>query len=106
MSDIDTEALGSKSPLAWIVLNETVTENQVKLEFNDHRFLIDLYADMHDDIVVIKSAQVGESVERIIKSLWCAAYMGANIIYVLPTKNVVDDFVVPKVNPIIMANPK
>lgn len=102
---MNKESLESASPLAWVVLNETVTENQKKLEFDDHRFLIDLYADMHDDIVVIKSAQVGESVERIIKSLWCAGHMGANIIYVLPTKNVVDDFVVPKVNPIIAMNP-
>lgn len=97
--------LEASSPLAWVTLNKTYTENQELLEFVDHRFLIDLYADMHDDIVVIKSAQVGESVERIIKALWCAMYMKANIIYVLPTKNVVDDFVVPKVNPIIAANP-
>lgn len=102
---MDKESLENGSPLAWVVLNDTVTENQEKLEFIDHRFLIELYEDMHDDIVVIKSAQVGESVERIIKSLWCAGKMKANIIYVLPTKNVVDDFVVPKVNPIIAANP-
>lgn len=94
------------SPLAWVVLNNMVTENQKKLEFKNHKFLIDLYADMHDDIVVRKSAQVGESVERIIKALWCAKYLGVNIIYVLPTKNIVTDFVVPKVNPIINSNPE
>lgn len=102
---MDKNSLEAASPLAWLTLNPTLTENQQPLEFVNHRFLIDLYADMHDDIVVIKSAQVGESVERIFKALWCAKFMNANIIYVLPTKNVVDDFVVPKVNPIIAANP-
>lgn len=101
---MNKESLEAGSPLAWLTLNPTLTENQQTLEFINHRFLIDLYADMHDDIVVIKSAQVGESVERIFKALWCAKYLDANIIYVLPTKNVVDDFVVPKVNPIIAAN--
>lgn len=97
--------LVASSPLAWLTLNKTLTENQQPLEFTQHRFLLDLYADMHDDIVVIKSAQVGESVERIFKALWCANFLDANIIYVLPTKNITDDFVVPKVNPIIAANP-
>lgn len=99
------EQLIASSPLAWIMLNKMVTENQIPIEFDDHRFLIDLYADMHDDIVVIKSAQVGESTERILKCIWCAKYLKANIIYVLPTKNISDDFVVPKVNPIIASNP-
>lgn len=102
---MNQDALIAASPLAWLTFNPTITENQKVLEFTNHRFLIDLYADMHDDIVVIKSAQVGESVERIFKALWCAQYMKANIIYVLPTKNIIDDFVVPKVNPIIAANP-
>lgn len=97
--------LNAVSPLAWVVGNKLQTENQQPIEFKDHRFLIDLYDDMHDDIVVKKSAQVGESVERIIKAIWCAKYLEANIIYVLPTKNVVDEFVVPKVNPIVLANP-
>lgn len=105
MTPQEISNLEASSPLAWLVLNKTITENQKPLEFSNHRFLIDLYEDMHDDIVVIKSAQVGESVERIFKALWCAKFMGANIIYVLPTKNVVDDFVIPKVNPIISANP-
>lgn len=95
----------SSSPLAWLTMNKAITENQRPLEFYNHRFLIDLYADMHPDIVVKKSAQVGESVERILKALWCCKYLGANVIYVLPTNNVVKDFVAPKVNPLINSNP-
>ena len=102
---MDKSQLEASSPLAWVTLNNTVTENQQPVEFKDHRFLIDLYADMHPDIVVRKSAQVGESVERILKAIWCCKYLGTNIIYVLPTHNVVKDFVSPKVNPIIASNP-
>ena len=98
------EDLIASSPLAWLLLNETVTENQKTLEFHNHRFLIDLYTDMSPDIVVRKSAQVGESVERILKTFWCNKYLKANVIYVLPTNNVVKDFVSPKVNPLINSN--
>lgn len=82
-----------------------VNENQQKLEFNDHRFMIDIYADEHDDIVCKKSAQVGYSVMAILKCLWLLKYAGLNIIYVLPTKNIIDDFVKPKVDTLISSNP-
>lgn len=102
---MDTDKAIASNPLAWVTLNRTVTENQAPVEFKDHRFLIDLYADLHDDIVVKKSAQVGESVERILKSIWCAYYLKANVIYVLPTNNIVKDFVAPKADPLIESNP-
>jgi len=82
-----------------------VNENQEAIEFDNHRFMIDFYADDSDDIVSKKSAQVGFSVAAIIKSLHRAKFMKDNIIYVLPTKDVVDGFVVPKVNPLISSNP-
>lgn len=105
MDSSQIDQLIASSPLAWIDLNKFVTENQSPIEFKDHRFLIDLYADMHHDIAVKKSAQVGESVERILKSAWCCKYLKANVIYVLPTNNIVKDFVAPKVDPLINSNP-
>lgn len=94
----------ASTPLAWITLNGMVTENQKPIEFSNHRFLIDFYADEADDIVARKSAQVGFSVAAILKSMHSAQYGGYNIIYVLPTNNVVNDFVKPKVNPLITSN--
>ncbi len=41
----------------------------------------------------------------ILKSIWSAGFAGQNIIYALPTNNVVNDFVKPKVNPLIASNP-
>lgn len=67
--------------------------------------MIDIYADDSEDIVCKKSAQVGFSVMAILKCLWLLKYAKLNIIYVLPTQNLMKDFVVPKVNPLIYSNP-
>lgn len=95
----------ASTPLAWIMLNGMVNENQKKIEFDNHRFMIDFYADEADDIVSRKSAQVGFSVAAILKSGYECKFRGQNVIYVLPTNNVVNDFVKPKVNPLITGNP-
>lgn len=100
------EDLIASSPLAWITLNKFINENQQPIEFTNHRFMIDFYADTSADIVSKKSAQVGFSVAAILKSMHEAKYGGLNIIYALPTNNVVNDFVKPKVNPLITSNPK
>jgi hypothetical protein len=103
--DQEYKNLLTSSTIAWIYFNKFVNENQRKLEFKDHRFMIDIYGDDHDDIVCTKSAQVGFSVYSILKSFHELKYEKRNIIYALPTKNVVQDFVVPKVNPLITSNP-
>lgn len=92
------------SPTAWIVANKLINENQQPIEFSDHRFLIEPFDDMHPDIVVKKSAQVGFSVLAILKSFWLAKYRGLNTIYVLPTQDIVKGFVNPKVDPLIASN--
>lgn len=93
------------SVLAWVVFNKFVTENQRPIEYENHRFMIDPMADRCDDIVGKKSAQVGWSVGEIIRSFHETKHQKRNIIYVLPTNNVVKDFVIPKVNPLITSNP-
>lgn len=91
-------------PTAWIINNHLLNENQQPIEFTDHRFLIQPFDDMHNDIVVKKSAQVGFSVLAILKSFWLARYKGMNSIYVLPTQDIVKGFVNPKVDPLIATN--
>ena len=104
INDINSDYMAS-SPLAWIDLNNLVNENQDVIEFKSHRFMIDIYEDEASDIVCRKSAQVGYSVLAILKTLWILKYKKLNVIYALPTKNVVNDFVKPKVNPLIASNP-
>lgn len=100
------DELTDKVPLAWVVLNNFVNENQVPIEYSDHRFLIQPMNDLSPDMVIRKSAQVGFSVLAILKSIWLCKYMQMNVIYVLPTQNLTKDFVAPKVNPLIMGNPE
>lgn len=105
MDDQTRADLEASTPLAWLLLNGAVNENQTVMEFDDHRFMVDIYADEHEDIVCKKSAQVGYTVLAILKCLWMLKYRGLNVIYVLPTQNLVKDFVIPKVNPLIYSNP-
>jgi phage terminase large subunit GpA-like protein len=68
--------------------------------------LIDPVSDLHPDQVYLKSAQVGMSVAKILKTMWLAGHRGMNVGYVLPSQNIVKDFVAPKVDPLIVSNPE
>jgi len=93
------------SPLAFMYNNKIKTENGSNIEFHDHKFLVEPYADMNPRQAIIKCSQVGWSVLAINKSLWLANFKKANIIYTMPSASIVKDFVTPKVDPIIQANP-
>ena len=101
----DLKLAESVNPLAFIVNNNIKNENGSLIEFKDHFFLIDPYADMSPEQVVMKPSQIGWSVLGINKSLWLAKYQKANIIYTMPSRTATKDFVSPKVDPIIMQNP-
>ncbi len=105
MSPSEMKQLQASSTLAWIAVNGFTNENQKLLEFKHHRFMIQPYSDNHPDICCIKSAQCGFSVYAILKSFHELIYEKRNVLYALPTHNVVNDFVVPKVNPLIDSNP-
>jgi len=89
----------------WVLDNEFINENQKPFEFNKHRYMIQPYCDNSPDQVIMKSAQVGWSVLAILKSIHAAGLLKLNVIYVLPTRNAMHDFVLPKVNPMIDRNP-
>lgn len=97
--------LQADNKLAWIINNNMVTEQGDPLDFYDHPFLIDIYADESDDIVIIKSAQVGGTIWATVASAHEVSFEKRNSIYVFPTKgSIVNDFVVPKVNPLLERN--
>ena len=104
-SFIDLDTAQAFNILAWIEHNHIVNENQSLIEFFDHAFLRDPYLDDSSELVVMKATQIGWSVLAILKSIWFAKYRGANIVYTLPSKSVVKDFVSPKVDPLIESNP-
>lgn len=91
--------------LAFIEKNGVVNENQVPIEFRNHKFLIQPYTDNSPELVAIKCSQIGFSTLAIIRAIHMAKFMEANVIYTLPSKSVVKDFVSPKVDPLIESNP-
>ena len=103
---MDNESLKNQaaSVLAWIRDNRIVGENGQLIEFDNHKFLALPYADLTPKQAIRKSAQVGWSTLAILKAFHLAKFAGTNIIYTLPTKAVVKDFVQPKVNPLIEKN--
>lgn len=91
---------------ASFVLNHGIkNENDVPLSFKYHKFLIRPYMDESPRIVARKASQVGFSTLAIIRALHLARYRDANIIYTLPSRSAVKDFVQPKVDPLINNNP-
>jgi len=99
------EKVQNESALAWVNENNFVTESGAPIEFKDHFFMIDPFSDMSEDLVCMKSAQVGYTVMYGFKTFHMAK-SGLYVGYVLPTHNVVSDFVNPKVDPLIEKNPK
>jgi hypothetical protein len=93
------------NPAMWVLDNKFINENQQPIEFADHRFMLQPYADSSPEQVIRKSAQVGWSILAILKSSHACNFLKLNVIYVLPTRNASAEFVVPKVNPMLKRNP-
>jgi len=91
---------------AWIDYYEIKNEKGDRIEWLKHQFLIDIYNDQSDNLVVIKAAQIGMSTLAIIKSFRDAEANKMDIIYTLPTDSDVSIFVGGKANRIIANNPK
>lgn len=75
------------------------------LDFRDHPFLKDIYADFTPVQAILKAAQIGFSTTANIKALWLAKYIGLDIIYSLPTADDARQFVSGKTNRLIANNP-
>lgn len=99
MADLDKTCLG------WVLKNGIKNERGDPMEFEEHYFLLEPFADWHWKQVAMKSAQVGWSTLAILKTLYGMAYRGLNCIYALPTFDDVHDFVPAKVDGIIKNNP-
>lgn len=97
--------LEARNIIAFILKNEIKNEDGEQLEFMDHNFMIQPFLDNTPNQAHKKCSQIGGSVKEIIRSFYFAKHLKANVIYTLPTRNAVRDFVLPKVNPIIEQNP-
>lgn len=89
---------------AWIDYHKIKNEKGEPIEWPRHQFLIDIYNDQSDNLVVMKPAQVGMSTLEILKNIRDAERLRMDIIYTLPSDADVTVFVGGKVNRIIANN--
>lgn len=101
----DQQKLEASSALAWTLFNDFKTETGDKLEVHDRKYLVDVFEDNSKSIAIKKSSQVAFSTTFIIKCFHLAYFNKMNIAFTLPTNKIVQDFVKPKVNPLVLQNP-
>ena len=94
----------SKYFLAWVA-DSVFTPKGDRLDFNDHRYLIDIYEDTSERIIIKKAAQIGITTYAICKALWFADTRDVSVIYTFPTATDVNDFSKARINPIIKSSP-
>lgn len=102
---MDLQQAQSFNAAAFVLHNSILNENDIPITFRRHKFLIDPYMDNSPRLVIKKCGQIGFSTLAIIRSFHLANYVGANVIYTLPNKSIIKDFVTPKVDPLIANNP-
>jgi len=105
MPEENTFKMSDYSIHAWIDENKIKNEKGDRIDFENHMFLFDIYADTAKDLVVMKGAQVGMSTCEILRNHHAAKNKKMDIIYTLPTDADVKVFVGGKVNRIIANNP-
>lgn len=107
----DKEILEERQRLAmhdasvWVETHKIVNEKGDPISFIKHQFLLDIYDDQSDNLVVEKAAQAGLSTLEILKNIRDAELHKMDIIYTLPTDSDTKIFVGGKVNRIINNNP-
>ena len=89
----------------WLVTEEIKNEKAEKIEFDNHPFLFDIYADQAQNLTVMKAAQVGLTTAEMLKNHFDAKQYNLDIIYTLPTDGDVKIMVGGKMNRIIANNP-
>lgn len=89
----------------WTLQNEIKNEAGLPVEFDNHRFLLDIYDDFSPLQVLLKPPQIGATVMNILKSFYAAKRFRKDIIYTLPTATDVNDMAGGKINRLVAQNP-
>jgi hypothetical protein len=95
----------SRDCFDWVTNAEIKNEKGEVLEFEDRKFLKDIYSDFSQIQVARKCSQIGFTVMKALKTMWAARYMNLNIIYTFPTFSDVTKMIPSKINPLIEQNP-
>ncbi len=90
---------------SWIIENKLVNEKGEPIDFRDHLFLFDIYADNSPKLVCYKAAQVGFTTMALLKSAWLAKMRGMDFIYTMPSVTDVREIIGGKLSRLIANNP-
>ena len=91
-------------PVVWALETARIMLAKRSLTFEGREFMVPVYRDLHNEIVIIKGAQMGFSTMSIIRSLWAVTTFPMSVIYSFPTKGDVSTFTAARINPIIAAS--
>ncbi len=92
-------------PTLWMLKHRIKTESGLPLEFENHKFMWEMYNDLSPLQVWLKPPQIGATVAKILKTFWVAKKMRKDIIYTLPTATDVHDMAGGKINRLVAQNP-
>lgn len=97
--------------LSDISIHSWLQEHQIKnergdiLDFRDHLYLFDIYADNSPKLVCNKAAQIGFTTMALLKSIWLAKTQHMDIIYTMPTSSDIREIIGGKISRLIANNP-
>lgn len=94
-----------KNRYDWVLEHRQRLWPDVPLDFENHRYLEDIYKDEHPQIAIMKAAQMGMSEWAITDAFWACDSRGANVLYILPRTGDVSDFSTARVGMAIEASP-
>jgi hypothetical protein len=87
------------------VTQNHITHKYRKLNFEKREFLLDLYNDTAQKIIVKKAVQVGVSEWALCDALYMCMEMGLSGAYILTKSRLRDDFVAERINPVLREVP-
>ncbi len=70
------------------------------LDFDQHKYLIDIYKDQHPDLIYQKAAQMGLSERLISEAVWVCDRLKKNVLFTTPTSSHLNDFVQGRLEPV------
>lgn len=91
-------------PVRWASETAKIMLAKGPLTFQGRDFMVPVYRDLHNEIVIIKGAQMGFSTMSIIRTLWALTTFPLSVIYTFPTRGDVSTFTAARINPIIASS--
>jgi len=89
----------------WCLANGAEVDNN-PVEFENHRYLLPVYADQSDEVVLAKAAQLGATVWMMLRILWWLhAHQGRKAGLYMPNKELVDNTSADRLTPLIQSVP-